>query len=259
VLIVLLVCCSCGNADKNPDTSPSETNNGSSVITTSQITEPSVQSMIEKEDSKKDWVYDANYNKEVSTESYTTNFGETYFVKDIVVPYININSPDAIKANVEIEKIFNTAIKVFNEGTKDKLSYVDDCSYKVYINDKVLSVVITLGTGATDVIYPNYHTYNFDLTTGKIMSFEDIYSIAGFTATDVNSKIKDVIKTKTKSIVASPETQQYENQSIENYETALKDNTLQYYLGENKELYIVTELSFDAGKGCKNFILEVNN
>ena len=52
-------------------------------------------------DSTKDYVYDASYENDGIVESYNTYYN-TYFLKDIVVPFININSDDARKLRVYI-------------------------------------------------------------------------------------------------------------------------------------------------------------
>ena len=56
------------------------------------------------------------------------------------------------------------------------MSYVDDCSYKYYINGDIISIVLTYGHGATDVVRPDYYIYNFNLKTGKLVSYNDVYS-----------------------------------------------------------------------------------
>lgn len=93
--------------------------------------------LVSKIDDTKDWVYDAEYKRNVTAESYATN-GKTYYAKD---------------SNNAIEKVFEDAIKKYNEGVNDKITYIDECGYKKYINDNNLSIVLTYGVGGTDVIH----------------------------------------------------------------------------------------------------------
>ena len=67
----------------NKTTTTDTTNNASNSTNTN--------SLVSKLDDKKDWVYDAEYTKNVTADSYSTYY-ETYYAKDIVVPYINVNS-----------------------------------------------------------------------------------------------------------------------------------------------------------------------
>lgn len=208
---------------------------------------------ISKLDNEKEWIYDADYEKGVSGDSYSTEFNETYNVNDIVVPFINIDSQDATQANNEIKMVFDSAIETFNNGIKDGLSYVDECNYKSYNNDDKLSVVLTFGEGATDVVHPNYYTYNFELKTGKSLSYEEIYNLAGFTSGDIDMKVENAIRT----VCQSDESLYNVNDSINNYKNSISDNTLKYYLANNNELNIVVELSVNAGNGLKTTILTI--
>lgn len=94
--------------------------------------------VISKLDNTKDWVYDAECKKNINADSYSTDYN-TYYAKDIVVPFININSSYAILSINEIKNVFNDAINACNKGISDKMTYVDTCNYNKYINNDVLS------------------------------------------------------------------------------------------------------------------------
>lgn len=134
-------------------------------------------------------VYDAEYEKNVNADSYSTSYN-SYYAKDIVVPFININSSYAILSNNEIKNVFNDAINAYNKGISDKMTYVDTCNYNKYINNDILSVLLTLSIGATDIVRPNYYIYNIDLKTGYKLSYKDVYSFAGFDSNDINAKVE---------------------------------------------------------------------
>lgn len=167
-------------------------NDKSSTTTTTDTTNSNTNALVSKLDNTKDWVYDAEYTKNVTVDSCSTSF-ETYYSKDIVVPYININSSYANNSNSDIKNVFDDAIKTYNNGVSDKMTYVDECGYKKYINNDSLSVVLTYGVGATDVVHPKYYTYNIDLKTGNKLSYEEVYSIVGFNSSNINSKFESVI------------------------------------------------------------------
>jgi hypothetical protein len=234
--------------------------------TSNNTSNSNANTLVSKLDNTKDWVYDAEYAKNVDADSYSTSFS-TYYAKDIVVPYININSSYANNSNSDIKKIFDDAIKTYNEGVSDETAYIDECGYKKYINNDSLSVVITYGVGATDVIYPKYYTYNIDLKTGNQLSYEEVYSIAGLNSSNINSKVENAITTVMEERMASFSSDDYpsgtffdtyNNESISNYINSISDNTLKYFLSDNGKLNVVVKLSIPAGIGEFDTIITVD-
>lgn len=245
-------------------------NDKSSTATTTDTTNnksnSNTNTLVSKLDNTKDWVYDAEYTKNVTADSYSTSF-ETYYSKDIVVPYININSSYANNSNSDIKKVFDDAIKAYNDGVSNKMTYVDECGYKKYVNSDNLSVVLTYGVGATDVVHPKYYTYNFDLKTGNQLSYEDIYSIAGLNSSNINSKVESAITKVMKEKMSSFSSDNYpsgttfdtyNNESISNYKNSISNNSLKYFLSDNGKLNIVVELSIPAGTGKFDTIITVD-
>ena len=250
----------------NKTTTTDTTNNASNSTNTN--------SLVSKLDDKKDWVYDAEYTKNVTADSYSTYY-ETYYAKDIVVPYINVNSSYSNNANSEIKKVFDDAIKSYNDGVSDKMTYVDECGYKKYVTDNSLSVVLTYGVGETDVIHPKYYTYNIDLKTGNQLSYEEVYNIAGLSSSNIDSKVENVITKIMQDNLKDLKYPQkdtgdggyypdgtnfntYNNESISNYKKSISDNTLKYFLSDNGKLNIVVKLSIPAGTGEFDTIITVN-
>ena len=234
----------------------------------------STNDFISKVDNTKDWVYGAEYTKNVTADSYSTYY-ETYYAKDIVVPYININSTYANSSNSDIKKIFDDAIKTYNTGVSDKIEYVDECGYKKYINNNSLSVILTYGVGATDVVHPKYYTYNINLKTGNQLSYEEIYTIAGFNSSTITSKVEqaitEIMKEKLKDF-KDPDKDTgaggyypngtnfdtYNNESINNYKSSINNNTLEYFLSDNGKLNVIVKLSIPAGTGEFDTIVTID-
>lgn len=201
-------------------------------------------------------IYDANYKYDVDVTSYSTSH-DTYYIEDIKVPYIDIDSEDVKKINNEIKNIFNDAVNNFKKGVVDKMTYVDDCTYKYFTDDNILSVIITYGVGATDVVYPKYYTYNIDLKTGNLMSYKDVYTYLGLSDIDNNVKnaITNVMKGKLSNIGEQFDT--YNNQSFDNYYETLNNGTLKYFVDSNKKMNIVVSLSIPAGRGSIDQIISL--
>ncbi len=251
----------------NKTTTTDTTNNASNSNNTN--------SLVSKLDDTKDWVYDAEYTKNVTADSYLTYFVETYYAKDIVVPYINVNSSYANTANSDIKKVFDDAIESYNDGVSDKMTYVDECGYKKYVTDNTLSVILTYGVGATDVVHPKYYTYNIDLKTGNQLSYEEVYNIAGLSSSNIDSKVENAITKKMQDELKDLKDPQkdtsaggyypdgtnfntYNNESISNYKKSISNNTLKYFLSDNGKLNIVVKLSIPAGAGEFDKIITVD-
>lgn len=235
-----------------------------------QVTTPNNGSnennVISKLDNTKDWVYDAEYKKNVNADSYSTDYN-TYYAKDIVVPFININSSYATISNDEIKNVFHDAIKAYNKGISDKMTYVDKCNYNKYINNDVLSVLLTFGIGATDIVHPNYYIYNIDLKTGEKLSYKDIYSAAGFDSSNINAKVEkaitDVMKEELNDFeypsdyLDGTNFNTYNDESITNYYKSIINGNLKYFLSNDKELNIIVRLSVPAGMGYSDKIITI--
>ncbi len=215
---------------------------------------------VSKIDVSKNWIYDALYEKNVLANSYNTYY-ETYYAKDIVAPFINIDSSDAKKANEEIKGVFDEAVNQYNNGVENKTSFVK-IDYEKYLDNNLASVIFWYGKGGTDIIRTDYYTYTFDLTTGKIMSFEELYQKFGFNKNQVDRKIKDEITDEVNDIFEdgfrNENSTTYVNESIDNYEKNLEDNTLKYFVNEDGELCIIARLSIPSGIGYQDTILEID-
>ena len=230
-------------------------------------TNTNTSTFISKIDNNKDWIYDAEYTKNVSVDSYSTVFNNTYYAKDIVVPYINVKSTYADNSNNEIKNVFEDAVKTYNTGVNDEMTYVDECGYKKYFNNDILSVVLTYGVGATDVVHPKYYTYNINLETGNQLTYEEAYLIAGYNSSNINEKVENAItKVMNDKFLDLPDQNYpygtnfntYNNQSISNYKTSVSNNTLKYFLSESGELNVVVTLSIPVGIGAFDTIITVN-
>ncbi len=215
---------------------------------------------VSKIDPSKYWIYHATYDKNVLAYSYDTYFN-TYYAKDIIVPFININSNDASKTNEEIKGVFDEAISRYNEGVENKTSFVS-IDYEKFIDNNIASVNFWYGKGGTDVIRPDYYTYTFDLTTGNLMSFEELYQKFNFNKTQVDSKIKEEITDEVNDIFEDSYRDKnsvtYINESIDNYEKNLENNTLRYFVNDDGELCIIARLSIPVGAGYQDTILEID-
>ncbi len=213
----------------------------------------------------RDFIYDAPYEKNVHANSYTTIYNNTYYAKDIIVPFINIDSEYVKSSNNEIKTIFDSVIEIYNKGVQDKESYVDECNYKKYTSDDLLSVLVTYGVGATDIVNANYYTYNIDLKTGEKLTFEEVYKLVGFNSSNINNKVEEAItkvsKEKMSSFALDSEVTDfstYTTTSINNYKKSLNNNSLKYFISEKGKLNIIVTLNIPVGQEEFDTIIEIN-
>ena len=214
-----------------------------------------------KMEKDKEYVYDAKYESNVSEDLY-----ESEYLNDIKVPYININSEDAAKANDEIKEIYKKEINKYTKGALDEGSTIAECEYQYYINDNVLSIVLTVKS--EDLVTYNYYTYNFSLNTGKKLEYNEIYEKAGLNSSNIDSKVESAITEKMREMMNNfddvnyPEGTSfstYNNESKNNYIKSVSNNSLNYFLSKDGNLNVVIALSIPAGLGETNTIIEITN
>ncbi len=193
-----------------------------------------------KIDETKPWVYDADYLGERKDKQRTNQYtGEIYRVsKNLVAPYININSEYAKKVNEEILSLYNECYNKFGTATgydaatgvqntdpdvSYKLNYLE---YEFYETDNILSILITKTDGVVPGDFGKEHyIYNINLKTLNEASFEDVYKECGFkTENEVNEKI-DITLTNAKN-----------NDEI--FQDTVWDTGM-FYMGKNKIFNII--------------------
>lgn len=209
-----------------------------------------------KIDKDKPWVYDADYNLPTEKESYMGYADELKEVKasDLIVPYININTDDAKKANEEIYEIYKHLIEIFNSNAKTG-TWFTEVEYKTYENDNIISIVIITTSEGTAVPVNNYYTYNFDNENGTLLSYEDVYKALGYTSLNIETKVKETIKSELNKYGDS---NSYVEESIANYNKSITDEKIAYFIDGSKKLNIEVTLSvpFETGSLVKLLTLE---
>lgn len=212
-----------------------------------------------KIDDNRDLIYDANYlYKDFSDESYySENMNKSYSLKDINLPYININSEDANNANKEIKTLFEELAENFEQEYKNTKTWYNIASYKTYTKGNLLSILITVESGGTDVEQYKYYTYNFNLDTLKLYSYEEVYKLAGFNSININDKVEDAIKKSERFTKFKEDMTTYIEKSIKNYTNSVKDKSIKYFIDGNNELNIIVKIEVPAGRGEFDTIIKV--
>lgn len=183
-----------------------------------------------KQDTSKELVYSSYEKQEKQEKKYDIN---------IHIPYINIEHENIKAINQEIEELFYK--KVTNIMTKtDNIETIYDVKYKVYVNDNILSLVISSNlkesTNSQRLIIK---TYNYNISSNEILNMNQILNYRSLNAKKVQTQINDVVKEAAKT------SETYQQLGYQKYLRNLNDemykveNTKVFFLGEGKSVYIL--------------------
>lgn len=183
-----------------------------------------------KQDTSKELVYSSYEKQEKQEKKYDIN---------IHIPYINIEHENIKAINQEIEELFYK--KVTNIMTKtDNIETIYDVKYKAYVNDNILSLVISSNlkesTNSQRLIIK---TYNYNISSNEILNMNQILNYRSLNAKKVQTQINDVVKEAAKT------SETYQQLGYQKYLRNLNDemykveNTKVFFLGEGKSVYIL--------------------
>lgn len=220
----------------------------------------------------KDYVYDADFVK-VEYLNRQEEFSNGFLSnnENIKLPYINLRTEDAKKVNEEIKGIYTDLETDIEEsllcnGNEMCASY--SLGYKMYSNDKTLSIVIIKLVGATDIPEPSYWVYNFDLTTGKLLTIDSILHQKNITKESFLEKVKK--KMEQFALDNNTDSCNYFGNLQKSYISLEKgiqtsafpveegNDSIAYYLGEDGNIHLIATLYMDCGRGMivENFPLD---
>ena len=178
-------------------------------------------------------------NEEIIYVGYHNNESKINdFELDVNIPYININDNIIEKFNTQIKEIFEKKAKSILNSQNNNVIYT--VNYSAYVSNNILSLIVrsTLKEGSNpqrDII----QTYNYNLTTQKEYTIDEMLEIKGITKKEANQKIKGEIK---KAQEKSEELQKL------GYSTYARDytsdmysinNVTEYFIGKDNALYII--------------------
>ena len=249
---------------------------------------------LKKIDENKSLVYDASYdydktNYNIATHKkiniYENSFNllgmqetnSTNYYDDLKVPFINIDNDAAKDVNKKIKLLYDNYINQIEKHTiKDINNGIDEVGiprfyidYKTYINENVLSVIIThAGIGTTAVSF-NYTSYNFSLKDGKLLSLNDIAKELGYNNDDVKEQLINKVENYHKSDVEinheksisfinkALDFSQKEGKIISDYEDN-SDDSLAFYV-DNNNLNLITYIYVEQSElGKSPYIVSIN-
>ncbi len=211
------------------------------------------ENRVSKLDSEKDWVYDADYYLPTDKESYYGYSDHSRLIRaeDLVLPYINIDTADVTQANQEIYELYEVLIDSFNANLEEEIWFTL-VEYQTYTNDNLISVVITTESGGTAPEVYHYYTYSFNLDDGSLLSYDEAYQAVGFTEDNIDDAVQQAITNTMNSYRAyidETEFDNYNNMSIHNYRTSVDNDSICFFINENKKLNVIVTLNMPIGNG----------
>ncbi len=180
-----------------------------------------------------DVIYAVYRIKEEKDEKYSVN---------INIPVFNVDGEVASEFNATTQSIF--ANKAGNVLSNSQSYTIYDVEYVGYLNENILSLVIksTLkeGNNPQRVIV---QTYNYDITTGKKLTLNEVLEAKGISEKEVNKKIERQVTEANKNAEALSEALAGAGQTIYkrdvNNAMYVTDNVNHFFVGLDGQIYIV--------------------
>ena len=182
---------------------------------------------------EQDVIYAVYRIKEEKDEKYSVN---------INIPVFNVEGEVASEFNATTQSIF--ANKAGNVLSNSQSYTIYDVEYVGYLNENILSLVIksTLkeGNNPQRIIV---QTYNYDITTGKKLTLNEVLEAKGISEKEVNKKIERQVTEANKNAEALSEALAGAGQTIYkrdvNNAMYVTDNVNHFFVGLDGQIYIV--------------------
>lgn len=182
---------------------------------------------------EQDVIYAVYRIKEEKDEKYSVN---------INIPVFNVDGEVASEFNATTQSIF--ANKAGNVLSNSQSYTIYDVEYVGYLNENILSLVIksTLkeGNNPQRIIV---QTYNYDITTGKKLTLNEVLEAKGISEKEVNKKIERQVTEANKNAEALSEALASVGQTVYkrdvNNAMYVTDNVNHFFVGLDGQIYIV--------------------
>ena len=149
------------------------------------------------------------------------------------IPYVNIDSDYAKEINKKIEKDYS--IDKLVKEAKEAPDVLRVIEYKVYINNNILSLVITEGYA----INTEYFAYNIDIYTGEKISNEQILKNKNISENNFLSKVEELCIKAVNEIYKNNK----DNSKQKSINTTIKENKnmkINMFLDNNNKINIIS-------------------
>ena len=195
-----------------------------------------------KADPARGWIYDAEYEAGFDADSFTARDGTHIDAhKDLIVPFINIDSADAARANDEIKSIYFDLADAFNYDCQEKIWW-EKSSYTAYQYENTVSAMLKLTYGGTAEEDASHYGYCFDVKDGHRLSFAEAIRLLNYSEGDVIAKLSDAAAGKLKSFVDPSAYDADYRDTVDQLKRDVAGGSLQYVITSSGELGVVIVL-----------------
>lgn len=185
-----------------------------------------------KKDNRFDYVYEGSYVTTFEDKVYNNN-DRILSYNDITVPYVNIDTAEADAVNNMIKQYYDKVISVYENLDDDE--YIT-LSYRTYINNNTLSIILITNRWDDDGSKRTYTTYNFSLEDGTTYEFDELLNT-------FNYKKEDIVDSMKQNIEKYVEEEEYDEEYIETnmeiFEEKLNEGSLTYFVNPSNKITII--------------------
>lgn len=207
-------------------------------------------------------VQDATYTFDTSG-SYKVE-GEEYSLKNIVVPYFLFETEDAKIVNQQIETLYQSLAKEFQNELNGKKTNIVECWYDAIRVKGILSINITVQRKNETGVSFEYHPYVFDLDDLELMSYSNQVNKAGILKMDLDEKVEGAIRKlddfknlKQEDCPKGKTPDDYVSATMKIYKDAVENNTIISYVDAVKRLNIIIPIEIPKASGDMQRIITV--
>ena len=172
------------------------------------------------------------------------------------VPYININTTEVKEINEKLKKLYEEYASRFDEYAISTQGGSQILTYYTYTSNNILSLVVTYGHQTTDLLYPEYLIYNFDLSNGNLLDYNTFLNKLNCTKEDASlfaeKKINDYI------VANIPMEHQSKTSSIDKFTEEVNNNKLLYFIDNNGNINYIATIYIEAGRGYNHQIITID-
>ncbi len=185
-------------------------------------------------------------------ETITTESNDTFSIK---TPKLLINSADADTINTEIKKLEDEYTKALDDIYSTEYR---DINYSYYLNENVLSLVITKKYYSD---YIDYEVYNINIETNSLLSNTDLLNIKNISEDEYTIKLKAVTDSLHVTIddIPNPDsaTQNTIQMGIQQANLLNIPENIQLFYNENSNLSAIASVFTYAGGGFMYKLIDI--
>lgn len=206
--------------------------------------------------SAEEMVKNAEFTYSVSGSYKNEATEKEYSLNSIVLPYFLFETEDAKNVNKEMEKLYQTLAKEFEESLNGKKDKFVETWYDVIKVKKFLSIKVTVQRIDENGENYTYYTYVFDLDDLELLKYDNLISKLEIPNSELESKIEASIRKldefedlENDELPEGKTIDDYIKATMKNYQKAKKDKSLIYFVDVLGRLNIIIPVELPDANG----------